>query len=154
MRSGSSSGSHRSTAERRARLVLLDTNALFLPVRTGFPLELEIDRLLPGATLRVLTSTLRELDRLVARSTPDATAARALAGRYRTVATSGRGDDAVVAAAGRLGAAVVTADRGLRQRLTAAGNMVLYPRDRHRLEPFSPKNRSESPREPRRARHR
>ena len=116
--------------------MFLDTNALFLPVRVGFPLEREVDRLAPGAELVVLSSTVRELDRLVARATPGAPAARALAERYRRIEGAGRGDTAVVRAAGRWSAGVVTADRALRQRLMAAGADVLYPRDRHRLERF------------------
>ena len=127
------------------RLVLLDTNALFLPVRTGFPLEREVDRLCPGAVLGVLSSTFRELDRLVDRATPHASAARALAERYRRIPAPGRGDAAVVAAALRLRAKVVTADRGLRERLTAAGATVFSPRDRHRLEPFPPDRPRSSP---------
>ena len=122
-------------------------------MRTGFPLEREVDRLCPGAVLGVLSSTLRELDRLVARATPHAKAARALADRYRRIPASGRGDTAVVAAALRLPAKVVTADRGLRERLTTAGTTVLYPRDRHRLERFGPTRRRSSPREASRDQH-
>ena len=134
-------------------MVLLDTNALFLPMRTGFPLEGEIDRLCPGVVLAVLASTFRELDRLIERATPHARAARGLAGRYRRIENRGRGDAAVVTEALRLSAMVVTADRGLRERLTAAGVTVLYPRDRHRLERFSPDRPRASPREPRRDHH-
>ena len=133
--------------------MLLDANALFLPVRIRFPLEREVDRLCPGAVLAVLSSTLHELDRLVERETPQATAARALAERYPRLDTRGRGDEAVLAAALRLSASVVTADRELRDRLRAAGSTVLYPRDRHRLERFSPKRTRASPKEARRDHH-
>jgi rRNA-processing protein FCF1 len=114
--------------------VLLDTNALFLPVRTGFPLEAEIDRLVPGARVLVASSTLRELDRLVTRATPDAGAARTLADRFGSTPAVREGDAAVLEVARRESALVVTADRELQTRLRAGGITVLAPRDRHRLE--------------------
>jgi rRNA-processing protein FCF1 len=117
---------------------LLDANALFLPVRVGFPLDSEIDRLLPGAVVAVPTSVLEELDRLVEREVPNASAARALARRYPALASPGRGDDAVVRVARRWGTPVVTGDAELRDRLRAAGVAVLAPRDRHRLELHAP----------------
>ncbi len=102
--------------------MLLDTNALFLPIRSGFPLEAEIDRLFPGARVLVADSGVRELDRLVDRSTPGAAAARSLAERFvRTVAAS-EGDEAVVEVAVREGAIVVTADRELQTRLGSKRN--------------------------------
>jgi rRNA-processing protein FCF1 len=82
----------------------------------------------------VLASGIEELDRLVARSTRHAVAARALAERFARLSGSGHGDDAVVAAAVRRRAVVVTADRALQARLRARGIAVLAPRDRHRLE--------------------
>jgi rRNA-processing protein FCF1 len=113
--------------------VLLDTNALFLPVRVGFPLEEEVLRWVPGARLEVPASVLRELGRLVARRTRGAGAARTLAERYEVVPTRREGDDGVVDAAVRERAWVVTADRALRARLNALGVAVLVPQDRHRL---------------------
>ncbi|MGI0130698.1 MAG: hypothetical protein ACREDE_00540 [Thermoplasmata archaeon] len=114
--------------------MLLDTNALFLPIRTGFPLELEIARTVPGARVVVAASGLRELDRLVDRATPGASGARALASRFAVAPTRAEGDDAVLAVALRERAIVVTADRALQLRLRARGISVLAPRDRHRLE--------------------
>jgi rRNA-processing protein FCF1 len=116
------------------RTVLLDTNALFLPLRTGFPLEAEIGRLVPGARIVVPASSLRELDRLEGRSTPHAAGARALAERFEIVAVDAEGDDGVLKAARRERAVVVTADLELQGRARAAGLAVLVPRDRHRLE--------------------
>lgn len=116
------------------RVVLLDTNALFLPIRSGFPLEAEIDRLVPGARVIIALSSLRELDRLVERATPGATGARALAEKFGTAAVRSRGDDGVVEAAVRERAMVVTADRLLQARLRSRGIFVLAPRDRHRLD--------------------
>ncbi len=116
--------------------MLLDANSLFLPVRGGFPLESEVDRHRPGAVLVVPSSVRAELDRLVERRTPEASAARALASRFPEVAAPGKGDDAIVRLAARDRAWVVTADRALRQRLLRQGVSVLAPRDRQRLELF------------------
>ena len=138
-----SSASPRRPAASRP-LVLLDTNALFLPVRVGFPLEAEVERLCPGATLSVPSSVLGELVRLLVRRTPDAAATRAIASRYRTVPAAGSGDDAVLRCAVRRGGWVVTADRAFRERLLAEGVTVLAPRDRHRLERFLPGKRGRS----------
>ncbi len=134
--------------------MLVDANALFLPIRTGFPLEAEVVRIQPGSTVGVPSSVLAELDRLVLRRTPDAAAARALAARYPVVRAPGRGDDAVLLCARRSGAWVVTADRALRERLVAEGVTVLAPRDRHRLERFPgvPRARPPSLGRPRRSR--
>jgi len=82
----------------------------------------------------VPTAVRAELELLVERRAPHAEAARALARPLRTVRTSGRGDLAVVEAAVRLHAAVVTADRALAGVLRQAGAAVLVPRDRARLE--------------------
>jgi rRNA-processing protein FCF1 len=114
--------------------VVLDTNALFLPVRTGFPLESEVARLLPGARLVVASSTVRELAALEARRTPLALGARAYASRFPVVDTEREGDAGVLDAAVRERATVLTADRELQERVRAAGLAVLVPRDRHRLE--------------------
>jgi rRNA-processing protein FCF1 len=75
-----------------------------------------------------------ELERLARRTVPHAAAARALAERLPGVDSSGRGDDAVIGTATRLGAWVVTSDDELQHRLRDLGVTVLAPRDRHRLE--------------------
>lgn len=130
--------------------MLLDTNALFLPIRTGFPLEAEIARLAPGARTVVPSSSLRELDRLVDRAAPGASGARALARRFGRTSADRDGDDGVLEVALRERAVVVTADRALQRRLRAQGVAVLVPRDRHRLELRPP--RAETPGRARRPR--
>ncbi len=112
---------------------------LFLPFRNGFPLDSEIDRLVPGALPAVPESVIDELDRLIARGTADAQAARTLARRFPSAPTMGTGDDAILRSARRGGTPVVTADAELRRRLLAAGVPVLAPRDRHRLELHLPR---------------
>ncbi len=114
--------------------VLLDTNVLFLAARTGFPIEREVLDRVDGARLVVPTSVLEELDRLVARRTPLAELARGVARRFPVLRAPGTGDDAILAAAVRERALVVTADRVLAERLRIRGITVLVPRDRVRLE--------------------
>jgi rRNA-processing protein FCF1 len=82
----------------------------------------------------IAASGIRELDHLVDRETVGAGAARALADKFVRTPARGEGDDAVVAVALREAALVVTADRGLQERLRREGVTVLAPRDRHRLE--------------------
>jgi len=118
--------------------VLLDTNALLLPFRSGVDLVGEVERLAGPAEIVVPRPVVAELDRLAARGVAHAAAARALADRFRPVASVGRGDAAVVAAADRFGATVVTADRALADRLGRAGRTVLVPRDRTRLHRIDP----------------
>jgi rRNA-processing protein FCF1 len=120
-------------ARARAK-VLLDANALMLLVRARFPLVPEVDRIRPGALLLVPSSVLAELDRLAGRGVAGARAAVSLARAFAVLPTTGRGDAAIVEAAVRHRAWVVTADHALASRLRARGVSVLVPRDRHRLE--------------------
>lgn len=114
--------------------MLLDANALMLPIRTQFPLQKEVDRIRPGALLLVPSSVLHELDRLADRGVRGARAAVVLARGFPVVVATGRGDAGIVDAALRHHAWVVTADRALAEHLRTRGVSVLVPRDRHRLE--------------------
>jgi len=84
--------------------------------------------------LVVPTSVRSELIRLSARGVPGAQAALALSERFSPIEARSRGDAALVELAFRRGAAVVTADRALADRLQSQGVSVLVPRDRQRLE--------------------
>ncbi|HTP55119.1 MAG TPA: hypothetical protein VML53_00430 [Thermoplasmata archaeon] len=132
--SGSSSDVPDRRRERRRPLVVLDTNALFLPFRTGLDLVAEVERLVPGAELVVPSSVLGELGRLDARATSLAGVALGWARTFRAVPTRARGDAAVVELAVREQAIVLTADRALGTQLRRLGTTVLSPRDRTRLE--------------------
>lgn len=118
---------------------------MFLPFEGGLDLVAEVERNYPGAPIGVPSSVIRELDRLVARRVPYAELARALADRFGRTPGPGHGDDAIVALAARQRAVVVTADRALRDRLSALGIGVLVPRDRARLSVFQ--RRAASPAE-------
>ena len=140
--------------------MLLDANALLLPIRTRFPLESEVDRIHPGARAFVPSSVIDELGRLVSRGVPGARGALALAQKFPVIPVEGRGDAAILKAAVRHGGWVVTADRALAERLRREGVTVLVPRDRHRLELHRGRNPAPSPppsgvrREPARRRQR
>ncbi|HYA71408.1 MAG TPA: hypothetical protein VEH28_08615 [Thermoplasmata archaeon] len=115
--------------------MFLDTNALLLVARTGFPLGPEVDRLLPGARIAIPSTAVAELDRLLGRGVRGARMALELARRYPVTPVPGRGDSAILEGAARQRAWVVTADRELAARLLRTGLPVLVPRDRQRLEP-------------------
>lgn len=134
MRSESSSNAREPRPGADRRRVVLDANALLLPARTRFPLESEVERLRPGATLVVPSSVIGELDNLVARGVAGARLAAALGRRLPRLPADARGDDAVLEVAVRYRAWVVTADRELAERLRRNGVNVLVPRDRQRLE--------------------
>ncbi len=85
------------------------------------------------ARIAVPSSVLREIDVLLRRRIPEAALARALARRYASIDSLGSGDDAILQLAVERRAYVVTADRGLSDRLVNAGCDVLMPRDRDRL---------------------
>ncbi|MCI4323841.1 MAG: hypothetical protein L3K03_07495 [Thermoplasmata archaeon] len=126
-------GGRRAGPVRSPSVVLLDTNALFLPFRERFPLEAELTRVVPGSEVRVPAPVRREIARLVAAGRPGAAVAAEFAGRFPSVPGPGEGDVAILGIARRLRAAVVTADAGFRDRLLAAGIPVLSPRGLHRL---------------------
>jgi hypothetical protein len=69
-----------------------------------------------------------------------------LARKFSSVLVRGEGDEAVIEAAVREHAMVLTADRGLQERLRRRGITVLAPRDRHRLEVRPPRSRRPAPR--------
>ena len=121
--------------------VVLDTNALMMPVEFDVRVFDELERLTgrsPEALdLLVPRTVAAELDRLAAESGRAARAARVgrdLAGRCRVVETDeSYADDAVLALAVARDALVVTNDRPLRDRLRAAGARVASARGRDTL---------------------
>jgi rRNA-processing protein FCF1 len=141
-------GGRRTGPVRSPPVVLLDTNALFLPFRERFPLEAELARVVPGSEVRVPAPVRREVARLVVAGHPGAPLAAEFAGRFPSVPGAGEGDVAILGIARRLRAAVVTADAGFRDRLLAAGIPVLSPRGLHRLVWATGRATGASPRRP------
>ena len=118
--------------------VVVDTNALMMPVEVGVRLFDELERL--GVSEPVVPrAVVDELDKLAAAGNgEEATAAsvgRDLADRCTVVDTEADyADDAVVEAASRPDVnAVVTNDKPLKERLLAAGVPVIGLRGQHKL---------------------
>jgi rRNA-processing protein FCF1 len=92
--------------------VVLDTNALLMPFQFPVNLEAELRRLMGDCEVVVPRVVLDEL-RGLAREDRAARAALRLAARYAVAETEATGDAAIVEAAQRLQAAVVTNDTAL-----------------------------------------
>ncbi|MEM2869575.1 MAG: twitching motility protein PilT [Thermoplasmata archaeon] len=116
-------------------LVVLDANALMMPFQFSINLDAELQRVLPGCKAVVPSSVVEELRALSAsKKRPEARAALELAKRYRVVEAEGGGDEAVLSAALRIGAVLLTNDASLRKRARGAGLRVMYLRGRGHLE--------------------
>lgn len=116
-------------------IVVVDANALMMPFQFGLNLDLELGRLVPGCEMVVPSSVVAELRAVFEKTKdPHARSALSLAPKYRCVKVEGSGDEAVLELARRLGAIVVTNDRGLRARAQAAGLDVIGLRGKNHLE--------------------
>ena len=130
-----------SPTDREAEPVVLDTNALMMPVEFDVRVFDELERLTgrPPAALDLLVprAVVAELDRLAEGGDATARAARVgrdLVDRCRVVETEEPyADDAVLALAAEHGALVVTNDRPLRDQLLAEGVRVAGVRGRNTL---------------------
>ena len=124
--------------------VILDTNALMMPVELDVRVFEELDRLV-GADADLVTprAVVAELEKLAEEgSGAEATAAnvgRDLVSRCRVVETGvSYADDAVVELAETEGGYVLTNDRPLRDRLLERGVRVIGLRGRNTLEITEP----------------
>lgn len=123
--------------------VLMDTNALMMPVECDVRVFEELDPLVPEADLVVPDSVLRELRGLAEGSGREATAASVgldLVERCRSIeANESHADDAIVslAEAGEF-EYVVTNDGPLRERLLDARVPVIGLRGRNKLAVTQP----------------
>ncbi|WP_336021679.1 PIN domain-containing protein [Halobellus salinisoli] len=124
--------------------VILDTNALMMPIELDVRVFDELDRLFPtNIDLVVPRAVVAELEKLSAAGNgTEATAAsvgRDLVSRCRVVETGvSYADDAVVELAAREGGYVLTNDRPLRDRLLERGVHVIGLRGRNTLEITEP----------------
>ncbi len=96
------------------KIVILDSNALFIPFKFGVDLEKELSRLLGSCRIVVPSSVIKELKNL---ADHDAKAPLALAQRYETIQNEGNGDDAILKMAKKMNGIVVTNDKDLKKRL-------------------------------------
>ncbi len=113
------------------KTVVLDTNALLMPFQFRINLDLEIRQLLGDVDVVVPSCAIAELKKLKVK---EAKAALSLAGKYRQVHTTLRGDKGVVEAAKENHAAVVTNDQELITILRNSSIPVIRMRECQRLD--------------------
>ncbi|MEA1908664.1 MAG: DNA-binding protein [Euryarchaeota archaeon] len=116
--------------------IVLDTNALMVPVQLGVDIFSDLTAL-DFDEFFVPSGVVRELERLASSGRcVDQIAARvaiSLLDRCKIVETAGNVDDAILALADRMGAAVLTNDAELKARLRDTGVSVVYVRQRSYL---------------------
>ncbi len=116
--------------------VIIDTNALMIPIQFNVDIFDELQRL-GFDEFVVPKAVLDELDTLVERSRGKdkmaAKVARSLADRCEAVDITGFADDVIVELAENSGAAVLTNDIQLKNRLLEKDITVVYLRQKNRL---------------------
>jgi rRNA-processing protein FCF1 len=116
--------------------VIIDTNALMIPIQFNVDIFDELQRL-GFDEFVVPKAVLDELDTLVERSRGKdkmaAKVARSLADRCEAVDIAGFADDVIVELAENSGAAVLTNDIQLKNRLREKDITVVYLRQKNRL---------------------
>ena len=119
------------------RTVIVDSNALMMPVQNGIDLESEITRLLGTCHITVPSSVVDEIDHLAEKSGAIRSAARVaqqLIKRFRVVTTPGRGDQSIINYAKKVQGIVVTNDKDLKKELRDKELPVIYLRGNNHLE--------------------
>ena len=110
--------------------VILDTNALLMPFEIRLNLDLAVESLLGEVRMVVPGPMIGELKNL---DNKNAKAALQLARKYEIFQTDATGDDAIVEAAIRLDAYVLTNDKELRRRLRSLRIPIIYLRSHTHL---------------------
>jgi len=105
--------------------VVLDTNALLMPFEIRMNLDLAVSSLLGDVKMIVPGPMIGELKNL---DNKYAKAALTLARKYEIFQTETSGDDAIVEAAVRLDAYVLTNDKELKKRLRSLRIPLIYLR--------------------------
>jgi len=132
------------TSAKKERLrVILDSNALFVPLQFKIDVFSELERVLNRSFELILLSPVkRELETLAEKGSPmmrkNARYALRLAEKCKFVEVEGAAstyaDDVIVKIAGEWRAPVFTNDRQLRKRLRDISVPVIYVRQKSRLE--------------------
>ena len=131
------------TVEKRTKRVILDSNALFVPLQFKIDIFSELERLLQrNFELILLAPVKRELTTLATKGSPGmrrkAEYALRLAEKCTYVevgaAASALTDDVIIDVAREWKAPVFTNDRQLRKRLRDISVPVIYVRQKSRLE--------------------
>ncbi|MGD0646021.1 MAG: PIN domain-containing protein [Candidatus Bathyarchaeia archaeon] len=132
-----------SPKKKEALKVILDSNALFVPLKFKLDIFVEVERLLNrNIDFVLLTPVKHELELLAARDSPkirkEAAYALKLAEKCKFVAVDDQEklstDDVIVKVAKAWNAPVFTNDRQLRKRLRDISVPVIYVRQKSRLE--------------------
>jgi len=132
-----------SRPEKESLRIILDANALFVPLQFKIDIFEELKMLLNGNFEPVLLSPIRqELEKIAEKSSPkmrkNASYALTLAEKCRLFEVDekfvGSSDDAVVKMAQQWNCPVFTNDRELRKRLRNINVPVIYVRQKSRLE--------------------
>jgi len=113
------------------KAVVLDTNALLMPFQFGINIDIEIRHLLGEVEVLVPSCAIIELKGLKAK---EAKAALSLAGKYKQVKTTLKGDQGVIEAANEHHAAVVTNDQELISILRKSSIPAIRMRECQRLD--------------------
>jgi rRNA-processing protein FCF1 len=112
--------------------VVADTNALLMPFQRDLNIDAELKRLLGNHEMIIPEPIIGELERL-AKTRSEARAALALARTRNIFPTVTSGDDAVLELAEKESAFILTNDKEVIQRATAAGLKVIRLREGVRL---------------------
>ncbi len=116
--------------------VIIDTNALMIPIQFNVDIFDELQRLgldefvVPMAVLDELDSL---IDRAKGKDKMAAKVARSLADRCEVADVTGFADDVILKLANDFDAAVLTNDIGLKKRLQEKNITVVYLRQKNRL---------------------
>jgi len=130
-------------ARKEALKVIVDSNALFVPLQFRIDIFYELERLLNRRfDLILLSAVKRELETLAKKGSPklrrEAACALRLAEKCRLVEVDAGSsvdvDDVIVKMAGERKAVVFTNDEQLRKRLRDISVPVIYVRQKSRLE--------------------
>ncbi|WP_292466767.1 DNA-binding protein [Methanolobus sp.] len=120
--------------------VIIDTNALMIPVQFNVDIFTELKRL--GYDTHIVpTAVINELDKLIKNLKGEdriaAKVARAMADRCKIITAEGHADNVILDLATGLSASVLTNDIGLRKRLEKRHVPVICLRQKNRLEIIS-----------------
>ncbi|MCL2785715.1 MAG: twitching motility protein PilT [Methanomassiliicoccaceae archaeon] len=110
--------------------VVLDTNALLMPFEMRMNLDLAVSSLLGDVKMVVPGPMVGELKNITSKY---AKVALMLARKYEIIQTEASGDDAIVEAAVRLDAYVLTNDKELKRRLRSLRIPLIYLRSNTHL---------------------
>ena len=109
--------------------VIIDTNALMMPFQKNVDIETQLIEIYGKYEIIILSTVIDELKNLTDKGNWQAKSALELAKRYKLLETDGKGDNAIISAAKRINATVITNDKKLRKELRQFVINVIVFRD-------------------------